>query len=133
MARRVEKFEEQIFKVGATSPIMLIKVGEGGNGFANDPTGATVLFSMVLRSEPTGTPKVNDASAVIQNIKENVDGTWYAELYYNWQSANVDTAKEYNGDFKVTKGVVIIVPKGEIIDGQVVNKYIPITFVTSVS
>ncbi len=118
---------EFLIKKGATLPALMVKVGENGDGFVQDPDGATVKFTMTKREDHT-TIKVNAQSATIQNISTNSDGTYYAELVYGWDSADTNTEEEYAGEFEVTIGAdLIYIPAGDPqTDGSLKNKFIPI-------
>jgi len=120
-------FAETLIKRGATLPAFMVKVGKDGDGFVSDPTGATVKFTMALRTDPTSI-KVNAAAAVIQNVSLNSDGTYYAELVYQWVSADTDTEGEYDGEFEVTIGTdKLYIPAGDPqSDGSLKNKFVPI-------
>ncbi len=120
-------FAEFLIKKGATLPAFMVKVGKDGDGFVTDPTGATVKFTMSLRTDPTAI-KVNAAAAVIQSVSLNSDGTYYAELVYQWVSGDTDTVNEYDGEFEVTIGAdKIYIPAGDPqTDGSLKNKFFPI-------
>ena len=129
------KFREAVFKKGGTLPALEIVVGQDGyDGFTTDPTGATVKFNMVLRSDHA-TYKVTAAAGSIQDISLLDDGTYQATLVYAWILADRDTVKQYDGEYEVTIGADIIhIPTGEVDeDLKEIRKYIPISIVESLS
>lgn len=60
-----------------------------------DLTGMTVAFRMTI--EESNTPKVNDASATIDNAEAG-------EVSYSWTAGDVNTAGTYDYQWIVTSG-----------------------------
>lgn len=92
-------------KKGDTSPSLAIALTQKSTGLAMNLTGATAIFYMRLKTDPTGTPKIN---GVAVDIYDETNG----KARYNWTTGDVDTSDLYLGEFEFTlDGKVFTIPQ----------------------
>jgi hypothetical protein len=73
--------------------------------FPKDPAGASATFKMITDETIDGgspTTKINNSTATITEVTDHLDGTWDIRLTYTFTAANLDTADDYLGQWKVT-------------------------------
>jgi hypothetical protein len=96
--------KEFTLKVGNTG-VPLIATLLDADDAAIDLTGATVTLSMALPNSTT--KKINASACTVLNQSTDKGG-----VQYNFTSGNVDTAGDYDAEFKVTfaGGAVVLYP-----------------------
>ena len=81
-------------KKGDLRPFLDVEL-QDVNSYPLNLSGSTVTFSMRVNGQVGGTPKLKDGACEILDAEKG-------QVRYVWQSADVDTANVFEGEFTIT-------------------------------